>query len=173
MKREDKNQVIQELKAAFSESPNFYFADTTSMTVEQVNKFRRAAFEKGIKVTVAKNTLIEKALEANNINVDELRPALKGQTALLFSETANEPAKLIKSYRKDGDKPVLKGAYIDTAIFIGDNQLESLVKLKSKAELIGEIIGLLQSPAKNVIGALQSSGQKLSGIVKTLSERPE
>jgi large subunit ribosomal protein L10 len=173
MKREEKNQVIEDLKIAFSATPNFYFADTTSMTVEQVNKFRRAAFEKGIKVTVAKNSLIEKALIANNINIDELKPALRGQTALLFSDVANDPAKLIKNYRKEGDKPVLKGAYIDTAVFIGDNQLDALVKLKTKSELIGEIIGLLQSPAKNVIGALQSSGQKLSGIVKTLSDRPE
>jgi large subunit ribosomal protein L10 len=173
MKREDKNLVIAELKDQFSQAPNFYFTDTTSMTVEQVNKFRRAAFEKGIKVKVAKNSLIKKALQANNINTDDLKLALKGQTALLFSDVANEPAKLIKAFRKDKEIPLLKGAYIDTAIFIGDNQLEALSSLKSKAELIGEIIGLLQSPAKNVIGALQSSGHKLSGIVKTLSERPE
>ncbi len=173
MRKEEKNQVIEELKAEFSKVPNFYFADTTSMTVEQVNKFRRICFEKGVKVKLAKNTLITKALEANNIDVDALGVALKGQTVLMFSETANEPAKLIKAFRKDGEKPLLKAAYIDTAIFIGDNQLEALSQLKSKAELIGEIIGLLQSPAKNVISALQSSGQKLSGIVKTLSERPE
>jgi large subunit ribosomal protein L10 len=173
MKREEKNLVIAELKDQFSQNVNFYFADTTSMTVEQVNKFRRAAFEKGIKVKVAKNSLIKKALEANNVNVEDLKFGLKGQTALLFSEVANEPARLIKNFRKDGVRPQLKAAYIDTSIFIGDDQLDGLTKLKSKAELIGEIIGLLQSPAKNVIGALQSSGQKLSGIVKTLSERPE
>jgi len=143
------------------------------MTVEQVNKFRRICFEKGVKVRLAKNTLITKALEANNINVDDLALALKGQTVLLFSEVANEPARLIKQFRKDGERPSLKAAYIDTAVFIGDNQLEALSSLKSKAELVGEIIGLLQSPAKNVIGALQSGGQKLSGIVKTLSEKPE
>jgi large subunit ribosomal protein L10 len=173
MKREEKNIVIAELKEQFSQAANFYFADTTSMTVEQVNKFRRAAFEKGIKVKVAKNSLIKKALEANNVNVEELKFGLKGQTALLFSEVANEPARLIKNFRKDGEKPVLKAAYIDTSVYVGDDQLDTLTKLKSKAELIGEIIGLLQSPAKNVISALQSSGQKLSGIVKTLSERPE
>ncbi len=173
MKREEKNQVIEQLKESIGSNPNFYFADTTSMTVEQINKFRRSAFEKGIKVSVAKNTLIRKALEANNIDVEELSPVLKGQTALLFSETANLPAKLIKDFRKEGERPVLKGAYIDSAVFIGDNQLDTLVKLKSKEELIGEIIGLLQSPAQNVISALQSSGNKLAGIVKTLSEKPE
>jgi large subunit ribosomal protein L10 len=173
MRKEEKNQVIEELKEEFSKVPNFYFADTTSMTVEQVNKFRRICFEKGVKVRLAKNTLITKALEANNINVDDLALALKGQTVLLFSEVANEPARLIKQFRKDGERPSLKAAYIDTAVFIGDNQLEALSSLKSKAELVGEIIGLLQSPAKNVIGALQSGGQKLSGIVKTLSEKPE
>ena len=173
MRKEEKNQVIEELKEEFSKVPNSYFADTTSMTVEQVNKFRRICFEKGVKVRLAKNTLITKALEANNINVDDLALALKGQTVLLFSEVANEPARLIKQFRKDGERPSLKAAYIDTAVFIGDNQLEALSSLKSKAELVGEIIGLLQSPAKNVIGALQSGGQKLSGIVKTLSEKPE
>jgi large subunit ribosomal protein L10 len=173
MRKEEKNQVIEELKEEFSKVPNFYFADTTSMTVEQVNKFRRICFEKGVKVRLAKNTLITKALEANNINVDDLALALKGQTVLLFSEVANEPARLIKQFRKDGERPSLKAAYIDTAVFIGDNQLEALSSLKSKAELVGEIIGLLQSPAKNVIGALQSGGQKLSGIVKTLSEKSE
>jgi large subunit ribosomal protein L10 len=173
MRKEEKNQVIEELKEEFSKVPNFYFADTTSMTVEQVNKFRRICFEKGVKVRLAKNTLITKALEANNVNVDDLALALKGQTVLLFSEVANEPARLIKQFRKDGERPSLKAAYIDTAVFIGDNQLEALSSLKSKAELVGEIIGLLQSPAKNVIGALQSGGQKLSGIVKTLSEKPE
>jgi large subunit ribosomal protein L10 len=173
MKKEQKNQEIEALKEEFSKVPNFYFADTTSMTVEQVNKFRRICFEKGVVVRMAKNSLITKALEANNINVDDFGKSLKGQTVLLFSETANEPAKLIKQFRKDGERPSLKAAYIDSAIFIGDNQLEALASLKSKSELIGEIIGLLQSPAKNVIGALQSGGQKLSGIVKTLSERPE
>jgi large subunit ribosomal protein L10 len=173
MKREEKNLTIAELTEQFRKSPVFYFADTTSMTVEQVNKFRRMAFEKGIKVKVAKNSLIKKALAANNINVDDFKQILKGQTALLFSDAANEPAKLIKSFRKDKDVPLLKGAYVENDIFIGDNQLEALSKMKSKAELIGEIIGLLQSPARNVISALQSGGHKLSGIIKTLSERPE
>lgn len=173
MKREQKNQIIAELTEQFARIPNFYFTDTTSMTVEQVNKLRRMAYEKGVKIKVAKNTLIKKALEANNINTEELMPALKGQTALLFSEVANEPARLLKAFRKDKGVPKLKGAYIESAIYIGDNHLEALSNIKSKAELIGEVIALLQAPARNVIGALQSGGQKLAGIIKTLGDKKE
>jgi large subunit ribosomal protein L10 len=123
---------------------------------------------------VAKNTLIQKAMEKTNSEAYEgIFEALKGTSALMFSETGNVPAKVIKEFRKKGDKPVLKGAYIDTAVFLGDNQLDTLSAIKSKNELVGDIIGLLQSPAKNVISALKSSGGKLAGIVKTLSERPE
>jgi large subunit ribosomal protein L10 len=120
---------------------------------------------------VAKNTLIQKALEAVGGDYSELFDALKGSSTIMFSESAKAPAKLIKELRKTGDKPVLKAAYIDSAIFIGDNQLDALVNLKSKEELIGEIIGLLQSPAKNVISALQSGGNTIAGLVKTLQER--
>lgn len=173
MKKEDKNIIIEDLKGVFSAYNNFYLADTTTMTVDQINQFRRLCFKSNVKVKMAKNKLIQKALLANDISIDSLSSALKGQTVLLFSENANEPAKLIKSFRKDKEYPYLKAAYIDSDVFIGDNQLTALTQLKSKTELIGEIIGLLQSPAKNVISALQSSGQKLSGILKTLSEKPE
>ena len=123
---------------------------------------------------VAKNTLIRKAMEKTNAEAYEsIFSALKGTSALMFCETGNVPAKLIKEFRRKNEKPIIKGAYIDTAIFLGDNQLDILANIKSKNELIGDIIALLQSPAKNVIGALQSSGGKLAGIVKTLSERPE
>jgi len=130
-------------------------------------------FNKGVKMLVAKNTLIQKAMEKKGAEYEPIFEALKGTTALLFSETGNVPAKLIKEFRKKGDRPSLKGAYIETAVFIGDNQLDSLASLKSKNELVGEIIGLLQSPAKNVISGLKASGGKLAGILKTLSERPE
>lgn len=173
MTKTEKNQEIEELKQLFSEATNFYVTDTSGLTVHEVNALRRLCFGEGIKMRVAKNTLIYKALEVTN-KQDELEPALKGQSALLFSETANAPAKILKKFRgKDKEKPSLKGAYIDASIYIGDDQLEALATLKSKNELIGEVVGLLQSPAKNVLGALLSGKSKLAGIVKTLSEREE
>jgi large subunit ribosomal protein L10 len=132
---------------------------------------RRKCFEKGITMQVAKNTLIRKAMEATGNDYSELFGILKGTSAILFSEVGNAPAKLIKEVRKNGDKPALKGAYIDSAVFIGDNQLDTLTQLKSKEELVGDIIALLQSPAKNVISGLKSGGNKLAGILKTLEER--
>lgn len=172
MTKTEKNQEIEELKQLFSEATNFYVTDTSGLTVHEVNALRRLCFGEGIKMRVAKNTLIYKALEVTS-KQDELEPALKGTTALLFSETANAPAKVLKKFRKDKEKPSLKGAYIDSSIYIGDDQLEALATLKSKNELIGEVVGLLQSPAKNVLGALLSGKSKLAGIVKTLSEREE
>ena len=140
--------------------------------MEQINKLRRLCFKQGVEFKVAKNTLIRKALESIGTGYDGLFEALQGPTSVMFSETGSIPAKVIKEFRKAGDKPVLKAAYIDSAIYLGDTSLDELSKLKTKHELIGEIIGLLQSPAKNVIGALQSGGHKLSGILKTLEDRP-
>ncbi len=172
MTKKDKSAVIESLKAKFEELPFFYIADSSTLTVEEVNNLRRLCFEKGIEMKVAKNTLIKKALEEVGDNQYEgLYDALKGPTTLFFSDVSNMPAKVIKEYRKTSERPILKGAYIDSSIFIGEDSLETLSKLKSKEELLGEIIGLLQSPAKNVIGALQSGGQKLMGILETLSER--
>ena len=171
MKREEKEQIIGNLQELISSHNNFYITDTSNLTVAKINELRRMCFKKGFKLQVAKNTLIRKAMERAGDGYEGLYDVLKGTSAIMFSETGNGPAKLIKEFRKKGDKPVLKGAYIDSAIFIGDNQLESLANLKSKEELIGEIIGLLQSPAKNVVSALSSGGNKLAGIVKTLSER--
>jgi large subunit ribosomal protein L10 len=174
MTKAEKNQVLVDLTAKFAESPIFYLTDASSLTVETINKFRRKCFEKGIEFRVAKNTLIRKALEANTTSdYAGIYDALHGPTAVMFSDVPNLPAKVLKEFREDKDKPVLKAAYIEAAVFVGDNQIEVLAKLKSKDELIGEIIGLLQSPARNVISALQSSGGKLAGIVKTLSEKPE
>ncbi|WP_432710130.1 50S ribosomal protein L10 [Pedobacter sp.] len=171
MNREEKHELVSALQEKMQEFGNFYIADTSSLTVEKVNNIRRKCFESGIEMQVAKNTLIKKAIEGLDGDASEIFTALKGQSALLFSSTGNGPAKLIKALRKTSDKPVLKGAYIDSAVYVGDNHLDTLVSLKSREELIGDIIGLLQSPAKNVVSALKSSGGKIAGIVKTLQER--
>jgi large subunit ribosomal protein L10 len=173
MTKQEKNEVIDSLKEIFSQYNNFYITNTESLTVAQVVKLRRVCFNKQVEMKVAKNTLIKKALES----LDEKRYAgvfdsLNGVTALMFSENAKEPAMIISSFRKDtnGERPVLKAAFIDGDVFAGDNQLKTLVALKSKHELIGEIIGLLQSPAKNVISAL-NAGNKLAGLIKALEDR--
>lgn len=171
MKREEKESIVHDLKATIGEFSSIYITDTSNLTVAQVNNIRRKCFEKGVKFQVAKNTLIRKAMEATGADYTELFAALKGTSAIMFSNTGNTPAKLIQELRKKSDRPILKGAWIDSSIFIGDNHLEALVALKSKNELIGDIIALLQSPAKNVVSGLQSGKNKLAGIVKTLSER--
>lgn len=174
MKKAEKDIIISDLAELLKKYPTVYVADTSSLTVEKTNALRRLCFNKGVKMLVAKNTLIRKAMEqADADSYSPLFEALKGTSALMFSETGNVPAKLIKEFRKKDTKPSLKGAYVETAVFIGDNQIDILANIKSKNELIGDIIGLLQSPARNVIGALQSSAGKLAGIIKTLSERPE
>ena len=171
MRKEEKHDVVLALKEQINSFSNVYIADTSNLTVAAVNDIRRKCFDSDIKMQVAKNTLIKKALEAASGEYAELYDVLKGSSTLLFSNSGNAPAKLIKALRASGDKPLLKAAYIDSAIFIGDNQLNALVNLKSKEELIGEIIGLLQSPAKNVISGLQSGKSKLAGIVKALEQR--
>ncbi|WP_134090791.1 50S ribosomal protein L10 [Olivibacter sp. XZL3] len=171
MRKEEKQEIVQALTDQIKSYGNFYITDTADLTVAKVNNIRRKCFERGIKIQVAKNTLIAKALEAAGVDAEELKGVLKGASTILFSETGNAPAKLIKELRKEGDKPILKGAYIDASVFVGDSQLDSLVALKSKEELVGDIIGLLQSPAKNVISALKSGGSTIAGLVKTLQER--
>jgi len=171
MNKEEKHEVVLALAEQMKEYGNFYITDTSNLTVAKINDIRRKCFDSGIKMQVTKNTLIKKAMETVDGDFTEMFDVLKGSSSIMFSKSGTAPAKLIKELRKRGDKPVLKAAYIDTAIFVGDNQLDALVNLKSKEQLIGEIIGLLQSPAKNVISALQSGGNKLAGIVKTLQER--
>ena len=172
MRKEEKQEVVSALTEKMKEYGNFYITDTSSLTVAKINNIRRKCFEKEIGMQVVKNTLIKKALEQLDGDVSPLFEILKGSSSIMFSTNANAPAKLIKELRKGKEeKPVLKAAYVDSAVFIGDDQLDALVNLKSREELIGDIIGLLQSPAKNVISALQSGGNKLAGIVKTLQER--
>jgi len=171
MKREEKQEIVKALAEQIKSYGNFYITDTADLTVAKINGIRRKCFDKGIAIQVVKNTLIKKALIEAGVDSEELLSVLKGSSTMLFSEVGNAPAKLIKELRKDGDKPVLKGAYIDAAVFVGDNQIDALTKLKSKNELIGDIIGLLQSPAKNVVSALQSGGSTIAGLVKTLQER--
>ncbi len=171
MTREQKSQVIEELTVQLTESSNFYLADISGLNAVNTSSLRRACFKANVKLSVVKNTLLEKAMEASDKDFGELSSILKGNTSVMYSETGNAPAKVIKAFRKKSEKPFLKGAFIEETVYIGDDQLDMLVNIKSREELIGEIIGLLQSPAKNVVSALQSSGGKLSGIIKTLSQK--
>lgn len=159
MTKTEKTQVIEQLVEKLNANNKIYLADCSSLTVEKVNAFRKLCFEKHISVTVIKNTLLKKAIEkANDSKLTELIPALKGETALIFTDISNAPAKIIKDFRKNDKKPALKAAYVEEMIFIGDEQLDALVGLKSKNELIGEVIGLLQSPIQRVLGALENKG---------------
>lgn len=176
MKREDKSNIIEDLSQKFASTNYFYITDASGMTVEQVNKFRKLCYSKGIEYRVVKNSLIKKALSSKDGDFSSFNDnVLKGFSGILFAEQGNAPAKLLKEFYTQGiEKPVLKGAYIDSDLFIGENQLDTLFALKSKNELIGEIIGLLQSPAKNVISALKgNAGDKIAGLVKALSEKSE
>jgi large subunit ribosomal protein L10 len=173
MTKAEKTATIEALKEKFAGSSFFYITDSSTLTVEQVNKLRRLCFEQGIEMKVLKNTLIKKALESapEEKRYADLFDSLKGPTAVLFTERASAPAHLLKEFRGGHDKPTLKAAYIDTDVYVGDDQIEALTRLKSKEDLIGEIIAILQSPARNVISALQSGGHLLSGLLKALEER--
>lgn len=171
MTREEKSRVIEDLTAQLAGTNVVYLADISGLNAETTSNLRRACFKAGIELAVVKNTLLEKAMEAADFDYGDLPSVLKGNTSILIAENGNAPAKIIKEFRKKSDKPILKGAFIHQAVFIGDNQLDALIALKSKEEVIGEIIGILQSPAKNVVSALKSGGGKIAGIVKTLSER--
>lgn len=171
MRKEEKQEIVQSLTEQIKEYGNFYITDTADLTVAKINTIRRKFFENGLTIQVAKNTLIRKAMEGAGVNAADFDGVLKGSSTIIFTSVANAPAKLIKELRRSGDKPVLKGAYIDSSVFIGDAQLDALATLKSKEELVGDIIGLLQSPAKNVISGLKSGGATIAGLVKTLQER--
>ena len=171
MTREEKSQVISDLTGKLTDNQVIYLADISGLNALDTSNLRRACFKANVKFSVVKNTLLAKAMESSEKDFGDLPTTLKGNTSLMISDTGNAPAKVIKEFRKGGEKPILKGAYVEEAVYIGDDQLESLVNIKSKEELIGDIIGLLQSPAKNVISALQSGGGKIHGILQTLSEK--
>jgi large subunit ribosomal protein L10 len=173
MTREEKGKVIDELAGKFESTPSLYFADGTGMSVQKTDSFRRECFRRGFEYVVVKNTLIEKALERNQHAEQNFNgTVLKGFTGIIFSEDPKAPAKLLKEFSKSNNGlPAFKGAIVDKSLFAGAEQLETLVNLKTKNELIGEVIGLLQSPIKNVVSGLTASGSKIAGVLKTLSER--
>jgi large subunit ribosomal protein L10 len=171
MRREEKNAIIDSLAEKLKEYSHFYLTDTAQLNAADTSDLRRKCFENNIKLIVVKNTLLKRALEMSEGDFEELYPVLKGTTSIMFAQAGNVPAKLIKEFRKQHAKPVLKGAYVQESVFIGDNMLDTLISVKTKQELIGEIILLLQSPARNVVSALQSGGNKLHGVLETLSKK--
>jgi large subunit ribosomal protein L10 len=177
MTREDKTVLIEELSSRIKEAKYFYITDHSTLSVARTNQWRRTCFEQGITVQVAKNTIIKKAMERaaaeNNEDYSELYGSLKGFSALIFSEVGNLPAKTLKKFRGDAQKPGLKAAYIESAIYVGDNQLDALTKIKSKEELLGDLLGLLQSPIQNLLGAMKSGGNTIHGLLQTLEARGE
>ena len=172
MNKEEKVIAVEELKGQLADYKSIYLTDIAGLNADQTSKLRRECFNSNVKLSVVKNTFLERAMSESENNFGELKELLKGNTTIMLSTIGNSPAKVIKKFRKDGDKPILKGAFVDEALYIGDEHIDALFNLKSKEEVIGEIITLLQSPAKNVISALKSSSGKIAGLVKTLSEKP-
>ena len=175
MTREEKTSVVADLKEKFNNNQYFYFADSSTLTVEQINKLRGLCYDKGVEMKVIKNTLAIKALEQSEEEkgYQPLIDVLKGPTTVMFAETANVPAQVIKEFRKKGSIPALKAAYIDSSVYVGDDQVDVLAALKSKDQLIGDIVFILQSPIKQVLGSLQSGGNTISGLLKALEERAQ
>lgn len=174
MKKELKSEIINSIVQDLQNYKYMYVTDLTGLNVEDTNALRRLCFRRNVKLKTVKNTLLKRAMEAIDVDYSEMYPVLHGSSSIMLCDNGNTPAKLIKEFRGKKAIPAIKGAFVEEVAFIGDNQLETLISLKSREELIGDIIGLLQSPAKNVISALQASGgQKIAGIVKTLSEKSE
>ena len=173
MRKEDKQVLIDSILSELKACPNFYLTDVSDLNAEKTSQLRRQCFNSGVKMIVVKNALLHKAMQQMDKDYEGLYDVLKGSTALMLCETGNAPAKLIKNFRKTSDRPILKGAFIEECCYIGDDMLDALCNIKSKNDLIADVIALLQSPVKNVISGLQSGGHKLSGILETLSERPE
>jgi large subunit ribosomal protein L10 len=171
MRREEKSTIVNSLAERLKEYNHFYLTDTAQLNAADTSDLRRRCFENNIKLVVVKNTLLKRALEKSGINFEELYPVLKGTTSIMFTNAGNSPAKLIREFRLKHDKPVLKGAYVQESIYLGDEMLDALISVKTREELIGDIILLLQSPAKNVISALQSGGNKIHGVLETLSKK--
>lgn len=174
MTREEKNQVIQDLTQTLVDNKNIYLADISGLDADATSRLRRLCFNRKVSLSVVKNTLLKKAMENSGLDFEPMYDLLKGNTSIMIAEAGNVPAKLIKEFRKKNDKPLLKGAFVEEAIYIGDDQLDALSDLKSKEELIGDIIMLLQSPIKNVVSGLQGTGgQKIAGLLKALEERAQ
>lgn len=174
MTRDEKNQLIDSLAEQLSNSSTIYITDISDLNSENTTKLRALCFKNNIHLQVVKNTLLKKAMEKTEKDFSGLFNVLNGPTSMMISDTVNAPAKLIKEFRRGGtERPILKGAYIQEMVYVGDDQLDLLIAFKTKDELIGDLIALLQSPVRNVMSALQSGGQKLTGVLKTLSERPE
>lgn len=174
MKKEEKNQLVDSLVEKLKDAQTFYLTDISDLNVDTTSKLRRLCYRRNVQLQMVKNALLRKAMErTGREDFQQLFGVLKGSTSIMFAEVNNDPAKLIKEFRKTSPKPILKGAYVQETVYLGDDQLDALVNIKSKNELIADVIALLQSPAKNVISALQSGGNTLSGLVKTLSDKPE
>ena len=173
MRKEDKQVLIDSILSELKACPNFYLTDVSDLNAEKTSQLRRQCFNSGVKMIVVKNALLHKAMQQMDKDYEGLYDVLKGSTALMLCETGNAPAKLIKNFRKTSDRPILKGAFIEECYYIGDDMIDALCNVKSKNDLIADVIALLQSPMKNIISGLQSGGHKLSGILETLSERPE
>jgi large subunit ribosomal protein L10 len=173
MRKEEKTDLIKDLTAQINAASYFYLTDIGGLNVENSNNLRRLCYKKEVKLQVVKNTLLRKAMEQSEKNLEEIYPALEGPTTIMFADSGNLPAKLIKEFRKKNlqGKPLLKAAYVEETCYLGENQLDTLINIKSRLELIADVVALLQSPARNVIGALQNGGQKLVGILETLSEK--
>ena len=171
MTKEEKILEIESLTTRLKDVKNLYITDIAGLNALETSNLRRMCYKAGIKLSVVKNTLLQRAMTSSGKDFGELKDLLKGNTSLMFSESGNGPAKIIKDFRKKSDKPILKGAFIEETVYIGDDKINQLVAIKSKEEVIGDIISILQSPAKNLISALKSGGGKVSGILKSLSER--
>jgi large subunit ribosomal protein L10 len=171
MTREEKNQLIDSLAETLKSSETVYVTDISNLNSSNSTRLRSLCFKKGVTLQVVKNTILKKAMERSEKNFEDLFPILHGPTSVMISDSGNAPAKLIKEFRRTSDRPILKGAYIQEMVFVGDDQLDVLISLKSKNELIADVIAILQSPVRNVMSGLQSGGQKLTGILKTLSEK--
>ncbi len=171
MKRTEKEVIINDLQEQINSYSHFYLTDISGLNAEDTSDLRRLCFKQDVKLVVAKNTLFRKALESSEKNADELYDALKGNTTVMFTETGNAPAKLIKDFRKKHDRPILKAAFVEEAVYMGENQLETLVTVKSKDELLADVVALLQSPMKTLLSQLQSGGDTIHGVLETLKEK--
>ena len=171
MNKDQKSQLVAQLAEHIATTPHLYIADTTGLNAEQTSKLRRLCFRREVKLIVVKNTLLKRALDTFEVDYSELHPALKGTSAIMLSPTNNEPAKLIKEFGSTNDKFKLKGAYVEESFYLGHEMLDTLVNIKSKEELVGDVLGLLQSPMQSVVGALQSGGNTIAGVLKTLEEK--